>query len=265
MRLEEDGGIAFVQCRPGALQGRNAAVEGTEPCRSAGRIGSKMAMQIDGVLDWESQGSSSLRGTHTVPGATDRTPGIAPDHNVSGAACYRARRAPCRYGDRARQRRPVVVLVTVSVMGATVVNLSIMNVALPTLGRQLSASNAQLEWIVASYSLTFAGFLLAAGSLADRGGPKACLDVGSRDLRALFSDGRGHQHEHRAHRGPGGNGLRGGDDHADHAFDHHQRLPDRGRPAKCDRRLGGHGHGRGSCGAAGRRFPPACVWAGLLS
>ncbi len=78
-----------------------------------------------------------------------------------------------------RQRRPVVVLVTVSAaMGATVVNLSIMNVALPTLGRQLSASNAQLEWIVASYSLTFAGFLLAAGSLADRVGRKLVLMSG---------------------------------------------------------------------------------------
>ena len=63
-------------------------------------------------------------------------------------------------------------------MGATIVNVSIMNVALPTLGRQLGASNSNLEWIVASYSLTFAGFLLAAGSLADRVGRRLVLMSG---------------------------------------------------------------------------------------
>ena len=63
-------------------------------------------------------------------------------------------------------------------MGTTIVNVSIMNVALPTLGRQLGASNSDLEWIVASYSLTFAGFLLAAGSLADRVGRRLVLMSG---------------------------------------------------------------------------------------
>ena len=47
-------------------------------------------------------------------------------------------------------------------------NISLLNVGLPTLARELDASNTGLEWIVDGYALVFAGFLLAAGSLGDR-------------------------------------------------------------------------------------------------
>src|SRR5437879_6137497 len=55
---------------------------------------------------------------------------------------------------------------------------TILNVALPTLVRQLHASNSQLQWIVDAYTLVFAGLLLSAGSLGDRFGRQGALNVG---------------------------------------------------------------------------------------
>jgi EmrB/QacA subfamily drug resistance transporter len=58
------------------------------------------------------------------------------------------------------------------------VDTSIVNVTLPSLTRELGASTRDLLWIVDAYNLTFAGFVLAAGSLGDRLGRKRILMVG---------------------------------------------------------------------------------------
>jgi EmrB/QacA subfamily drug resistance transporter len=55
---------------------------------------------------------------------------------------------------------------------------TIVNVALPTLVRELHASTVQLEWIVDAYNLMFAAFVLAAGNLGDQVGRKGVLLVG---------------------------------------------------------------------------------------
>src|SRR4051812_1685999 len=55
---------------------------------------------------------------------------------------------------------------------------TILNVALPTLQRDLNASASQLQWIVDVYMLVFAGVLLTAGSLGDRFGRKRALTFG---------------------------------------------------------------------------------------
>jgi len=55
---------------------------------------------------------------------------------------------------------------------------TILNVALPTLSRDLEASDSQLQWIVDSYTLVFAGLLLTAGSLGDRLGRRRALVLG---------------------------------------------------------------------------------------
>jgi EmrB/QacA subfamily drug resistance transporter len=49
---------------------------------------------------------------------------------------------------------------------------TVLNVALPTLVRDLHASSSQLQWIVDAYVIVFAGLLLVAGSVADRVGRK---------------------------------------------------------------------------------------------
>ena len=63
---------------------------------------------------------------------------------------------------------------------ALIVNLdnTILNVALPTLVRNLRATSSQLQWIVDSYAMVFAGLLLVGGSLADRLGRKRIFLIG---------------------------------------------------------------------------------------
>jgi len=60
----------------------------------------------------------------------------------------------------------------------TVVDGTIVNVALPSLAVELGASTRQLQWIVDAYLLVFTGLLLAAGGLGDRFGRKRALIVG---------------------------------------------------------------------------------------
>jgi EmrB/QacA subfamily drug resistance transporter len=55
---------------------------------------------------------------------------------------------------------------------------TILNVALPTIQESLSASTSQLQWMVDSYTLVFAGMLLTAGALGDRFGRKGALTFG---------------------------------------------------------------------------------------
>src|SRR6476620_8147265 len=55
---------------------------------------------------------------------------------------------------------------------------SSLNVTIPTLSRELSATESQLQWVVASYSLVFAGLLFTTGALGDRYGRKGALQLG---------------------------------------------------------------------------------------
>src|SRR6202048_475449 len=55
---------------------------------------------------------------------------------------------------------------------------SIVNVALPTLVRELGASTSRLQWVVDAYQLSFCALVLAAGSLSDRFGRKGSLVTG---------------------------------------------------------------------------------------
>src|SRR5262252_585774 len=48
-----------------------------------------------------------------------------------------------------------------------VVDLTIVNVALPTIGRKLHFPEQDLQWVVTAYALTFGGFLLLGGRAAD--------------------------------------------------------------------------------------------------
>jgi MFS transporter, DHA2 family, multidrug resistance protein len=59
-----------------------------------------------------------------------------------------------------------------------VMDNTIVNVALPTLQRDLDASTTQLQWIVDAYILVFAGLLLTMGSLGDRFGRRGALAIG---------------------------------------------------------------------------------------
>ena len=85
--------------------------------------------------------------------------GVAPQH---------------RYHDRRWLVLPVLCLSVFLV----VVDNTIVNVALPSLSRDLGASTSALQWIVDAYSLTFAGLLLAGGGIGDRLGRKLVMQTG---------------------------------------------------------------------------------------
>src|SRR5579875_3733187 len=78
-----------------------------------------------------------------------------------------------------RAARPGVILAAVCLAAFSInVDTTIVNVALPSLTRQLGATTRDLQWIVDGYNLSFAALVLAAGSLGDRYGRRPALLVG---------------------------------------------------------------------------------------
>ena len=65
-------------------------------------------------------------------------------------------------------------------LAALIINIdvTIVNVTLPSLVRELGATTTNLQWIVDAYTLVFAALILAAGSLSDRVGRKGILLAG---------------------------------------------------------------------------------------
>ena len=76
-----------------------------------------------------------------------------------------------------RRRWWSMAVLSLSLLVISVDN-TIVNVALPTLARVLSAGTSELQWIVDAYILVFAGLLISAGSLGDRFGRRRMLLVG---------------------------------------------------------------------------------------
>ncbi|MFF5207938.1 MFS transporter [Streptosporangium sp. NPDC000396] len=72
-----------------------------------------------------------------------------------------------------------LLLLVVGLVGfVTTLDNTVVTVALPTLQTELGASLAELEWVVTGYVLTFAGFMLAGGRLADVYGRRKVLIAG---------------------------------------------------------------------------------------
>jgi EmrB/QacA subfamily drug resistance transporter len=75
-------------------------------------------------------------------------------------------------------RRWLILGVLCISLVAIVINVSSLNVALPTIQERLGASGTQLQWIVDGYALVFAGLLLPGGAIGDRFGRKGALQGG---------------------------------------------------------------------------------------
>jgi EmrB/QacA subfamily drug resistance transporter len=58
------------------------------------------------------------------------------------------------------------------------IDTTILNVAIPTLGRTVADSTGELQWIVDAYTVVFAGLLLTCGSIGDRSGRRRALTIG---------------------------------------------------------------------------------------
>lgn len=77
----------------------------------------------------------------------------------------------------ASNRWLVLGVLCLSVVLVSVDNM-IVNVALPTLNRELDATTSQLQWVVDGYTLAFAGLLLICGHIGDRVGRKRIIQLG---------------------------------------------------------------------------------------
>ena len=76
------------------------------------------------------------------------------------------------------ERRWLILGVLCMSLLIIVMDNTILNVAIPSLIVDLGATNSQIQWIVDSYVLVFAGLLLTTGSLSDRYGRKGALQLG---------------------------------------------------------------------------------------
>jgi EmrB/QacA subfamily drug resistance transporter len=76
-----------------------------------------------------------------------------------------------------RRQRAVLATVCLAVFAINL-DTTIVNVALPSLTRQLGASTSTLQWVVDGYGLAFAALVLTGGSIGDRFGRRPVLFIG---------------------------------------------------------------------------------------
>ena len=81
-------------------------------------------------------------------------------------------------GTEGDPRRNLTLVVLCLSLFMVVLGNTVLNVAIPTLVKDLGASSQQLQWIVDAYSLVFAGLLFTGGAIGDRFGRKGALNVG---------------------------------------------------------------------------------------
>ena len=72
-------------------------------------------------------------------------------------------------------RKGLALLLLAAAQFIVVLDASIVNVALPSMGRDLGFSQEDLSWVVNAYTLTFGGFLLLGGRIGRPARPPACL------------------------------------------------------------------------------------------
>jgi MFS family permease len=81
-------------------------------------------------------------------------------------------------GRRARVPEGLILALACVAQFMVVLDVSIVNVALPSIGRELHYSATALQWVVNAYVLTFAGFLLLGGRAADLFGRRRVFVAG---------------------------------------------------------------------------------------
>ena len=136
------------------------------------------------------------------------------------------------------RRRWIALALLASAQFVVVLDASIVNVALPTIGEALSFSQSNLAWVVNAYVLTFGGFLLLGGRMADLLGRRRVF-MGGLVLFALrLARGRAGGDRGAADRRPRRSGPRRRDPLAGRAVDRHDHVPRRRRAQQGARRLG---------------------------
>src|ERR1700731_1526938 len=97
----------------------------------------------------------------------------------SGEAARIGSRRPRAAADLSSQRgKNLALMLLAMTQFVVVIDASIVNVALPSIGAHLHFSRDDLSWVVNAYTLTFGGFLLLGGRLADLMGRRKMFMLG---------------------------------------------------------------------------------------
>src|SRR5712692_6314481 len=75
-------------------------------------------------------------------------------------------------------RRWIALAIVCAAFFMTVLDVSIVNVALPSIAKSLHFSRDNLQWVITAYAITFGGFLLAGGRAGDLLGRRRMFLVG---------------------------------------------------------------------------------------
>ncbi|MGA4952644.1 hypothetical protein [Streptomyces lydicamycinicus] len=90
-----------------------------------------------------------------------------------GGVIHHARRGPAAGTVDAPGRPPAPLLAVCAGYFMVILDVTVINVAVPVAGRDLSASLTGIQWITDGYTLVFAGLLLTGGALGGAGRPSA--------------------------------------------------------------------------------------------
>lgn len=107
----------------------------------------------------------------------DRTPEQAPDQ-APPPLTSSSTAAPAELLSRSSLRGQGALAAVSLGSAIAILDGTVVNIALPTIGRQLDASLPQLQWVVNGYLLTLSALILVGGSLADRFGRRRIYLLG---------------------------------------------------------------------------------------
>ena len=145
----------------------------------------------------------------------------------------------------------------------TILDVSIVNVALPSIGESLDFSRENLQWVLTAYAITFGGFLLLGGRAADLLGRRRVFLVGVVVFTARLAALRPRLLRGRADRRARRPGPRRGDHLAGRALDRHDHLRGGRRAQQGARHLGRARRRRRRGRRAARRRPDEVLRLGV--
>ncbi len=123
------------------------------------------------------------------------------------------------------RRRWLVLAVTVAAQFMVIVDVAVVNVALPAIKHDLHFSQESLQWVVTAYALLFGGALLLGGRLADLLGRRRMFMAGVGVVHARLAPVRPRLVGGRADRHPGTAGPRRRAARPGRALDRRHDLP----------------------------------------
>ena len=149
--------------------------EGREPVEVA-VDGAQLGRPRRPARRWRSASSRASAASPSCPEPAS-TSGFARSSATWRSRAVEPRRRFSRVSPTMERKWWTLVLISIATF-MLLLDVTVVNVALPDIQRELHASLSSLQWVVDAYSLTLAAFLLTAGSLGDRLGRRRVFTIG---------------------------------------------------------------------------------------